>query len=410
MRPLGYMFLWLTAFSVLRAEDLFVGAGERFTGLREALAAAEDGDRIVVRAGVYREGNVVVNKSVTIEGDGWPVLDGQDRYEILTVTAPHVTVRGLVLRNCAVSYKEEPAAVKVKEVHHVTVDNNRFEDNFFAVYLARSTDCRIAGNEITSRGARESNTGNGVHLWYCRSVTIENNRIAGHRDGIYFEFVRHGVVRSNVSERNLRYGLHFMFSDSCEYERNTFRRNSAGVAVMYSGRVTMTENLFEDNWGPASYGILLKDIRDSELTLNVFHRNTIGLYSEGSTRLRVRRNRFSDNGWAVKIMANSTDNRFDENDFSGNTFDVSTNSRQSFNTFHGNYWSRYSGYDLDEDGVGDVPFRPVRLFSIMVDRYPTALILLRSFFVELLDLAERVLPTLTPETLVDRGPSMQRHR
>jgi nitrous oxidase accessory protein len=403
------MFFWIGTLSGLRADELVVGAGERLTGLREALSAANDGDRIVVRAGRYREGNIVVDKSVAIEGVGFPILDGEGRFEILTVTASGVTVRGFVFRNGGISYREEPAAVKVKDAHHVTIENNRFEDNFFAVYLARSSECRIADNDITASGTRESNTGNGVHLWYCRSVVIENNRITGHRDGIYFEFVKGGVVRSNVSERNLRYGLHFMFSDSCVYDRNTFRKNSAGVAVMYSGRVAMTENLFEDNWGPASYGILLKDIRDSELILNVFHRNTIGLYSEGSTRLRVRRNRFSDNGWAVKIMANSTDNRFDENDFAGNTFDVSTNSRQSFNTFHGNYWSRYSGYDLDEDGVGDVPFRPVRLFSIMVDRYPTALILLRSFFVELLDLAERVLPTLTPETLVDRGPSMQRH-
>jgi hypothetical protein len=38
------------------------------------------------------------------------------------------------------------------------------------------------------------------------------------------------------------------------------------------------------------------------------------------------------------------------------------------------------------------------------------LIALRSPFVALLDVAERVLPSLTPEMLADRSPSMQRMR
>ena len=44
---------------------------------------------------------------------------------------------------------------------------------------------------------------------------------------------------------------------------------------------------------------------------------------------------------------------------------------------------------------------------MLVQRYEPALILLRSFFVDLLDAAERVLPVLTPETLVDERPLMR---
>jgi nitrous oxidase accessory protein len=177
--------------------------------------------------------------------------------------------------------------------------------------------------------------------------------------------------------------------------------------VMYSRNVSMTGNRFARNWGTAAYGLLLKDVSDSAIDDNVFRENTTAILAEGVDRLSFRRNRIERNGWAVKIQANSQDNTFSHNDFVENTFDVVTNSRRSFNTFDRNYWSRYNGYDLSGDGLGDVPFRPVRLFSFIVETKPIAVILIRSFFVDILDVAERVLPVLTPETLIDENPLMR---
>jgi hypothetical protein len=112
----------------------------------------------------------------------------------------------------------------------------------------------------------------------------------------------------------------------------------------------------------------------------------------------------------VRVLGSSQDNHFTANDFVENTFDVTTNSRRSDNTFERNYWSAYRGYDLSGDGFGDVPHRPVRLFSYIVEGKPAALILLRSFFVDVLEVAERVLPVLTPEALVDPEPRMREVR
>jgi len=107
-------------------------------------------------------------------------------------------------------------------------------------------------------------------------------------------------------------------------------------------------------------------------------------------------------------MADATDNRFRRNRFEGNSFDVATNSsRSSPSSFSENYWDGYTGYDLDRDGYGDVPYRPVRLFSVLVEQSEPALILLRSFFLDLLDLAERVAPVITPERLLDERPLMR---
>jgi nitrous oxidase accessory protein len=305
------------------------------------------------------------------------------------------------------SQVRDNSAILVEGGRHCVIENNRLTGNHFGIYLARAEGCRIRNNRITGTAEREAVAGNGIHLWNVAGVTVEGNVITGHRDGIYLEFAQGAVIRNNESHQNLRYGLHFMFSDDSRYEGNTFVRNGAGVAVMYSSNVQMTGNLFQDNWGTSAYGLLIKDVRDSTIEKNTFRGNTTAIFSEGADRLVFRRNRVIRNGWAVKILASSQDNLFTENDFIENSFDVITNSRRNFNTFRGNHWSRYDGYDLTGDGVGDVPYRPVRLFSLVVERSPAAIVLLRSLFVDLLELAERVLPILTPETLVDDEPRMR---
>src|SRR3989339_179954 len=228
------------------------------------------------------------------------------------------------------------------------------------------------------------------------------------RDGIYLEFSENSTIENNISEDNLRYGLHFMFSHRCVYKRNIFRRNVGGVAVMYTKFIHMYNNKFENNWGPASYGLLLKDINDSEIKFNLFHENSTGIYLENSMRVKLEKNNFIDNGWALKIRSNSMDNDFTDNNFIDNTFDVSTGSKHNFNTFRKNYWSKYSGYDLNHDGYGDVPYKPVGLFSAIVENNSPAMILLRSLFIQILEVAEKVVPAITPVKLEDVQPLMRR--
>lgn len=390
-----------------RGGTAVVEPGGAIPTIGAALAAAGDGDTIRVRAGTYREPTLLVRRPVTILGDPGAVLDGEGHRGLLVVEADDVTVQGLTLRNTGASQLEDRAALLVRNARRCRVLGNTLRDAFFGVYLQDTAGCEVRDNDVEGPGSRQTLGGNGIHVWQSRDVRIAGNRVAGQRDGIYFEFVTGGHVAGNTSEGNARYGLHFMFSDDCRYEDNTFRANTSGIAVMYTRRVHMLRNRFEHNWGGSAYGLLLKDITDSEIRENRFRSNTVGLYLEGANRIRVEGNTFDRNGWAIKLLANSQDNVITGNSFSGNAFDVGTNSRQNFSTFTGNLWDRYRGYDLDRDGFGDVPFAPVRLFALVVEQTPGALILLRSPFVDLLDLAERVMPMLTPETLVDDRPLMR---
>jgi nitrous oxidase accessory protein len=387
--------------------EIVVGATLPIRSIAEAVRLAQPGDRIRVQAGTYREGTIVIDRRIELVGEGYPELDAEGAGQLLHVTADSVTIRGFRLSNAGVSYVRDHSAILFEGVVGCVAEDNQLVDNFFGIYLARATGCRISGNRIQATNERETSSGNGIHMWNSSDVTVEDNVIRGQRDGIYLEHVSNAVMRGNVSEDNLRYGLHFMFSSDNRYTGNMFRGNGAGVAVMYSKGVIIEDNTFADNWGPTAYGLLAKEISDSRIQGNKFIGNTVAFSSEGSMRVLIEGNRFLRNGWAVRVMANSQENVFRANSFIDNSFDVTTNSRQNFNEFDGNYWSRYAGYDLDGDGIGDVPFRPVRLFALLVERTPVALVLLRSVFVDLLDVAERVAPVLTPETLVDSRPLMQ---
>jgi len=244
--------------------------------------------------------------------------------------------------------------------------------------------------------------------WYCDSLVIERNIVMNHRDGIYLEFVDDSRIEENTSKNNLRYGLHFMFSDRDQYLNNIFESNGAGVAVMFSKYIKMNGNIFKKNWGTAAYGLLLKEITDGEIVGNIFSENTSGIYAESASRMMINGNDFIRNGWALKILGSCVDNTFSENNFISNTFDLVTNASTNSNTYINNYWSDYAGYDLDQDGFGDVPHRPIKLFSYVVATVPESIVLLRSLFVDVINFAESVTPVFSPESLTDEKPIIRR--
>lgn len=391
----------------LSAATIHVGKGQLMSTIKAGLEKARSGDTVLVAAGLYTEGNIVIDKAIFLKGMGKPVLDGEKRYEPLSIKSTGVTIQGFTIRNSGHSSINDIAGIKIYNTHHVRVLDNELLDNFFGVYAQNAKNVEIRGNIIRAFGTAEQLIGNGIHAWKSDSLNVANNSVYGHRDGIYLEFVTHSQIKGNLSEKNLRYGLHFMFSHENSYITNTFRSNGAGVAVMYTKHVRMENNRFEENWGDASYGLLLKDISDSQIINNQFSRNTTGIFMEGSNRIYIEHNNFKSNGWGLKIQSSCMDNVLKDNNFLQNTFDVATNGTLALNTFAHNYWDKYEGYDLNKDGFGDIPFRPVSLFSMMVERYPSAMLLFRSFMAMLFDRTEKLLPSLTPEGLKDEKPRMK---
>jgi nitrous oxidase accessory protein len=273
--------------------------------------------------------------------------------------------------------------------------------------MSKASDCRVIDNNLRGDPDGEQESGNGIHLWSCDKITVTGNHVRNHRDGIYLEFAKQSLIERNVVEDNLRYGLHYMFSHDSAYRHNRFERNGAGVAVMYTRNVEMSSNHFANNWGSSAYGLMLKDMADGHITGNTFERNSIAIALHGSNRMEIANNRFTENGWAIQIQRSSSDNTYRGNNFNGNSFDIAADGELDNNRFENNYWDKYEGYDLKRDGIGDVPFRPVSLYAVVVGRIPSSVLLLRSPVVHLLDQAEKAFPSITPERVVDAKPAMR---
>lgn len=385
-------------------KDIFVNENDRIS---DVVKKAEPYDKIIISCGTYREHSIEINKPLELTGKGNVFVDGGFVKDVIIINSDNVKISGLTIINSALSGIYDYAGIRVENSSNITITGNRLLNNFFGIMLIGSDSCIISANEIKSNAQTETSSGNGIHLWKCSSITILGNNISGHRDGIYFEFVTMSKVTNNYSSNNIRYGLHFMFSNNNTYRYNTFIRNGAGVAVMYSKTVEMTYNNFLENTGPNTYGLLLKDITDSYLENNTFKHNTTALYAEGSNRVKIISNRFMSNGWAIKMLGNCEDNITENCIFINNSFDVATNSTRTMSYFKNNYWDNYKGYDLDKDGKGDVPYYPVSLYSIIVHKTPESIFLLRSFIVDILNISESIFPVLTPENLVDNSPLMK---
>lgn len=393
--------------TVVSGNTLTVCKSCEFTSIKEAIFQAEDFDTVLVKKGNYKEYDIIIDKPLTLLGEDLPVIDGELKGEIIRITADNVTVDGLFIINVGVSYTEDYAAIRVERSKNFVIQNVVLENLFFGIYLEKSSYGKVYHNKIIGDAVEEYNSGNGIQLWHSNHIEIENNYVENVRDGIYLEFSDDCLIKNNVSVENLRYGLHFMFSNDDVYRDNTFENNGAGVAVMFSKKIKMLNNTFRKNWGSASYGMLLKEINDAEIIGNTFEENTIGINIEGTNRIVYKNNNFINNGWAIKVRGACYANDFINNNFLYNSFDLAYNSKLNDNKFEHNYWSNYTGYDLDKNGVGDIPFRPVKLFSYVVNRTPEAIILLRSLFIDIIDFSEKVSPVFTPDNLMDNAPKMK---
>ncbi len=397
--------LYVSVFS--QSKTITVCATCEIKSIKDGVALAQDGDTIFIKKGVYKEHLITINKSVHIIGEDMPVIDGENQSKsIFAVKATDFSISGFKFENIGISYTKEVAGIFVQNSKNFVLENNIFVNVFYAFIIQSSSYGVLKNNHIKGEAKNETTSGNGVHIWKCNHMRIEQNTISGMRDGIYLEFVNKSHIYNNTSEYNVRYGLHFMFSNHNEYYQNEFKSNGAGVAVMFSKFIEMHHNTFHYNWGTASYGLLLKEIYDANIHDNIFEQNTIGINIDGCSRISYQKNHFIRNGWALKFTGGCYTNTFEFNNFMHNAFDLSYNSRLNDNKFEANYWSEYTGYDLDKNGIGDVPFRPVKLFSYVVNNTPETLVLLRSLFVDIINFSEKVSPVFTPDNLKDNKPLM----
>lgn len=401
-----FLSSWVSLAQAEKKGTLVVCAQCPIKTISQAVHSAHKGDTILVKAGEYEEETLSIKTTVHLIGEEGATLIHRGEGDMILVTAPDTTIKGLKIIGSGKSTYQDFSAVKIANTSGCRIVDNEIVDSQYGVMVANSTHCVVSGNTITTKAVASGLQGDGIHFWKTSDSKITGNRVQGHRDGIYLEFSTDGEIFDNVITNNHRYGLHFMFANDNEFRNNIFRSNDAGVAVMYSKRIRMLRNEYSDNAGAASYGLLLKDITDSEITENEFLGNTVAIFMEGSNRNRFFLNRFDKNGWTIRLLSSCESNVFQNNAFLNNALAVATNSHLNLNTFQQNYWAQHKNVDLDHNGYADLPYQPTSFSSFLLEKHNVSILLVGSPVLKLLDWAEQMFPAISPVSLKDPMPLM----
>jgi len=394
---------------VAQAAVLEVGAGRSYVSVAQAVDAAAPGDTIAVGPGVY-SGNLRLAKPVKLVGSGWPTLAGSGQGNVVLVLADDVELTGFVIRGSGTDMMHSDAGAKVHGAQ-AFIHGNRLMDNLFGVYLGQCERALIEDNAIV--GPRKLDVGSrgaGVHLYDAHYCTIRHNRVSYVRDGVYFDHADHNTVEDNEFF-DLRYGVHYMYCGPNQFYRNVFRDSVAGVAIMYTEGVTFSDNqIISNRKGYNAFGLLMQACSNCVAERNVIVNNTSGVFMEGSRNNLIAHNLIAYNDVGAVIFGSAPDNTFTGNDFVGNLATLHTIGHVTEDWApggHGNYYGDYEGYDMDGDGVGDVPHKLQDAFEYLEGNHPLLRLYLNSAAADALVLAERSFPLIPSSNQEDPAPQVR---
>lgn len=397
--------------------------------LQEQLNAAAPNATIRVSAGIHH-GPITIDKPLRLIGESDTEIRGDGSGNTVTIQAADVVLRGFRITGSGLRLANDNAAVFVA-ADRATIEDNTIANSLHGIYLKKVRDCRVLGNRIhgkttllTSRKPiektltaglgelcevplNENERGNGIHQWSCENNFIAGNEISDTRDGIYFSFTNHSRVEKN-RVHDVRYGLHYMYSDDNVFENNRFTENAAGAAVMFSHDIVIRGNRFTDNRGARAYGILFQSDERVRVENNLIRNNAVGLSFQQAIDFVVRQNEISGNYIGLRFYGNSDGNAFTENRLSQNLHPVDVDGAGDANHWAvngvGNFWSGEERFDLNGDGINDLPHREIDLFGPLRRDFPAIALLSGSPLVKLLRFANERAAIPSLEAIEDPAP------
>jgi nitrous oxidase accessory protein len=426
------------------AAEIVVPAGA--APLQTIVDAAAPGDVLLLAPGEH-SGPIAVSRALAIEGEPGAVLKGNGQGSVVTLLAPGIAVRGLTIEGSGMDIDALDSGVFATEAATgAVVEDNAILGNLFGVYLHGSRNALARNNRIEGlREGRTSRSGSGVSVWNAPGAKVIGNAVSFGRDGIFANASKKNEFRGNTF-RNLRFAVHYMYTNESVIADNVSIGNIVGYAIMYSNGLRVTGNVSD---GDRDNGLLFNYANGSEISGNVVRgalqpdgrwtsngerfsadadMSASGGGAEPTTRAGTRigpekcvfiynanKNSFSGNRFegceiGVHFTAGSEGNTMSGNAFVRNRNQVKyvgTRSLDWSSGGHGNYWSDNPAFDLDGDGIADNPYRPNDVVDKVLWEAPAAKVLVNSPAVQVIRWAQQRFPAVFPGGVVDNHPLMK---
>ncbi len=370
--------------------------------------------RILLEPRVYR-GEFSIARPLELLGTSGTVLEGTGTGTVLTIKASDVVVGDVAVRHSGRRYTTEDAGIRAtgERIHlrRVTVS-----DTLFGISLEQCHRCTVEGAHVEGLADEPMLRGDGIKLWESDDSVVRGSVVQDCRDIVVW-YSRRATLDGNFVTRS-RYGAHFMYSHDSVVRGMRVVDNVVGIFVMYSSRVRAEHNVLAGARGPAGMAIGFKDSDDVTLSNNWLVANTVGAYLDSTPRSPSASVTFEDNvvalnGVGIRLHASERGVVFRRNDFHENALlvEVEGGGDAQGVSFRNNYFSSYQGYDLDHDGLGDVPHEEKVLTSALVDERPALRLFRGTLAMGLLDVVARAVPVLASKRMfADESPATEPRR
>ncbi len=388
-----------------RAHEFEIAAGG--DQLATALAAAQPGDVLILAPGMHRGGEVI-DRSLTVVGRPGAIIDGGGRGTVLRVIAPDVVIRGLIVRNSGIRQEDIDSGVFVdKGGDRAVVEDVRVEGCLFGIALRGAKDAIARRDQVVGRtDLRVNERGDAFSVWNSPGSRVEDGIAMGGRDGIRSTASRDNIFRRNRL-RGVRFAVHSMWSDGLAVEDNRSEGNELGYALMYSANINVWRNVSR---GDRDHGILLNFTNGADIVGNTVLGGDKCVFIYNANKNIFTDNVFQDCAIGVHFTAGSEGNRFSGNAFIANRTQVMYVGTRFLDWSwqgRGNYWSDNPAFDLNGDGIADMPYRPNDMIDRVVWAVPIAKLLLNSPAMSVVRWAQGQLPAVTPGGVIDSAPLMR---
>lgn len=376
--------------------------------LSSILETAEPGDIVRLGEGSH-QGPLILDRPVALIGEPGARLVGSGVGSVITVTAEDVTVSGLDISGSGSSHEDIDAGVRLEETaRRARVTGNHLRGNLYGIDVHGAADAVVSENIIIGRrDARMNERGNGVYVWNAPGAIVEGNQIRYGRDGVFVNTSRENVFRNNLFE-DLRFAVHYMYTSDSEVSGNVSRNNHIGYALMFSPDLVVRGN---KSFGDRDRGIMLNYVVDTLVEGNLVRGGGEKcLFMYNANKNRIAGNRFEACAIGIHFTAGSERNEISENTFVGNRTQVKyvgTRWLEWSANGRGNYWSDHFAFDIDGDGIADMPYRPNDAIDHILWTQPAARLLLGSPAIQLIRWTQSKFPALLPGGVIDSRPTMR---